>query len=53
MDFQAKMKEASQKFESLEEEHLAQMTNFMLKITKVSLGLRAGFVMIVVHMGVG
>ena len=44
------MKEASQKFESLEEEHLAQMTNFMLKITKVSPGVRAVSLMTV---GVG
>ncbi len=36
MDFQLKMKEACQKFESLEEEHLAQMSTFVIKIAKVS-----------------
>ena len=35
MDFQGKMVEASQKFESLEEEHLAQMVTFMIKMAKV------------------
>jgi len=35
MDFQGKMKEACQKFESIEEEHLAQMTTFVIKIAKV------------------
>ncbi|XP_064386367.1 F-BAR domain only protein 2-like [Halichondria panicea] len=34
MDFQLKMKEACQKFESLEEEHLAQMSTFVIKIAK-------------------
>ncbi len=36
MDFQLKMKEACQKFESLEEEHLAQMSTFVIKIAKAS-----------------
>ena len=35
MEFQGKMKEASAKFESLEEEHLAQMSTFMLKLARV------------------
>ncbi len=30
------MKEACRKFESIEEEHLAQMSTFMIKIAKVS-----------------
>ncbi len=36
MEFQGKMHEASMKFESLEEEHLAQMVTFMIKISQVS-----------------
>ena len=35
MEFQGKMKEACCKFESLEEEHLAQMSTFMLKLARV------------------
>ena len=35
MEFQGKMKEACGKFESLEEEHLAQMSTFMLKLARV------------------
>ena len=35
MEFQGKMKEACVKFESLEEEHLAQMSTFMLKMARV------------------
>lgn len=35
MEFQGKMVEASLKFESLEEEHLAQMVTFMIKISQV------------------
>ena len=36
MEFQGKMKEACMKFEALEEEHLAQMSTFMLKLARVS-----------------
>ena len=36
MEFQGKMSEACLKFESLEEEHLAQMVTFMIKIARVS-----------------
>ena len=36
MEYQGKMSEASMKFESLEEEHLAQMVTFMIKIARVS-----------------
>ena len=36
MEFQGKMSEACTKFESIEEEHLAQMVTFMIKIARVS-----------------
>ncbi len=36
MEFQGKMHEACMKFESLEEEHLAQMVTFMIKIAQVN-----------------
>jgi len=36
MEFQGKMSEACKKFESLEEEHMAQMVTFMIKIARVS-----------------
>lgn len=35
MEFQGKMHEACLKFESLEEEHLAQMVTFMIKTSQV------------------
>ena len=35
MEFQGKMVEACQKFESLEEEHLAQMITFIMKMSQV------------------
>ena len=35
MEFQGKMSEAAMKFESLEEEHMAQMVTFMIKLTQV------------------
>jgi len=35
MEFQGKMTEACQKFESLEEEHIAQMVTFMYNISQV------------------
>ena len=37
MSFQANMLEASQKFGSLEEEHLAQMITFVMKMSEVGL----------------
>ena len=37
MGFQANMLEASQKFGSLEEEHLAQMITFVMKMSEVGL----------------
>ena len=36
MEFQGKFSLASMKFESLEEEHTAQMVTFMIKIARVS-----------------
>ena len=42
MEFQGKMSEACMKFESLEEEHLAQMVTFMGKITQVCWVLGVG-----------
>ena len=33
--FQSKMVEACQKFESLEEEHIAQMVTFVIKLAQV------------------
>ena len=35
MEFQGKMHEACQKFESMEEEHLAQMITFIIKMNQV------------------
>ena len=36
MEFQGKMSEACVKFEHAEEEHMAQMVTFMIKIARVS-----------------
>lgn len=46
MDFQGKMVEACQKFESLEEEHLAQMVTFMIKMAKV---MQYAYVLGIIH----
>ena len=42
MEFQGKMSEACKKFESLEEEHVAQMVTFMIKIARVSPSVSLG-----------
>ena len=38
-EFQSKMVEACQKYESLEEEHIAQMVTFVIKLAQVASSL--------------